>query len=421
LNLNPLYAKLGQAIWEAIMSWKKIVPAERTKHIKYAIRDIVVLAKEVEKSGKEMLYLNIGDPNIYDFVTPKQVIDDTVNAMRNNQNGYAPSNGIDDAVNAIRIDAEKKGFKNIEDIFITTGASEAIDIALTALLNTGDNFLLPAPTYPLYDAIINKLAAEPRHYFLDEENNWEPDLKDLESKIDENTKGILIINPNNPTGTNYSEKSLKSVIEIAKKHGLLLFSDEIYDKLLFSSEDKHISMASIDNEAPIVTFNGLSKSHIVPGFRIGWGILTGKKELVSEYNEGMQKFVRARLSANKPEQFAIKNALLTSQPHIKEMTDKLKQRGDLTYKRMNAIDGLSLVKPQGAFYAFVKIDLDIDDFTFCKRLIEEYGVVTVHGSGFGQKPDTKHFRIVFLPNEEILNKAYDKIEEFVKKLRMEGK
>ncbi len=403
------------------MAWKKIIPAKRTENIKYAIRDIVVLAKEVEKTGKEMLWLNIGDPNIYDFVTPPQVIDDTVKAMRDNQNGYAPSNGIDEAVNAIRLDAKSKGFKNIKEIFVTTGASEAIDIALTALLNAGDNFLLPAPTYPLYDAIINKLGAEPRHYFLDEENNWEPDLKDLESKIDENTKGVLIINPNNPTGTNYSKESLKGVIELAKKYGLLLFADEIYDKLLFDENDKHISMATIDTNAPIITFNGLSKSHVVPGFRIGWGIVTGKDELISDYNEGMQKFVRARLSANKPEQFAIKNALLTPQPHIREMLNKLKKRGEITYNRINAIDGLSLVKTSGAFYAFIKIDLDIDDFTFCKRLINEYGVVTVPGSGFGQKPNTKHFRVVFLPNEEILNRAYDKIEEFVKKLKEEGK
>jgi alanine-synthesizing transaminase len=348
------------------------------------------------------------------------VIDDTVKAMNLNFNGYAPSSGIEEAVEAIREDALKKGFKSIQDIFITTGASEAIDIALTALLNEGDNFLLPAPTYPLYDAIINKLGGEARHYYLDEENNWEPDLKDIESKIDNKTKGILIINPNNPTGTNYSEKSLKGVLNIAKKYGLLVFSDEIYDKLLFNEGDKHISLATLDAEAPIMTFNGLSKSHIVPGFRIGWGILSGKKELINDYNEGMQKFVRARLSANKPEQYAIKNALLTPQPHIKEMLAKLKTRGELTYKKINSIDGLSLVKPQGAFYGFIKIDLNIDDFTFCKRLIEEYGVVTVPGSGFGQKPGSRHFRVVFLPNEDILNEAYEKIENFVKKLKEEG-
>ena len=403
------------------MSWKKVLPSKRSKNIKYAIRDIVVLAKKVEKSGKKMLYLNIGDPNIYDFKTPDQVINDTIDAMKKNQNGYAPSNGIDEAVEAIKQDALNKGFENIKEIFVTTGASEAIDIALTALLNEGENFLLPAPTYPLYDAIINKLGAEPRHYYLDEENNWEPDLKDIESKIDENTRGILIINPNNPTGTNYSEESLKGVLKLAEKYGLILFSDEIYDKLLFDENEKHISLATIDKDAPVVTFNGLSKSHIVPGFRIGWGIVTGKDEFVDDYNEAMQKFVRARLSANKPEQFAIKNALLTPQSHIKEMLKKLKSRAELTYKRMNEIDGLSLVKTGGAFYAFVKMDLDIDDFTFCKRLIEEYGVVTVPGSGFGQRPGTKHFRIVFLPSEDILNEAYDKIEEFVKKLREEGK
>ncbi|MBN2694418.1 aminotransferase class I/II-fold pyridoxal phosphate-dependent enzyme [bacterium] len=395
--------------------WREIKPAKRTEKIKYAIRDIVVLAKEVEKTGKEMLYLNIGDPNIYDFETPKFLIDRTIEAMNNNRNGYAPSSGIQEAVDAIRTESILKGFKSVHDIFVTTGASEAIDIALTALLDPGDQFLLPAPTYPLYNTIINKLNAETKYYYLDENNNWEPDLDDIESKITEKTKGILIINPNNPTGTNYSEKSLKGVLDIAKKHNLLIFSDEIYEKLLFDN-GKHISLATLDGEAPIITFNGLSKSHMVPGFRIGWGIVTGAKEVVCGYNEAMQKLVRARLSANHPEQYAIKPALLDqNQPHFAEMLEKLTVRRDITFKRLNEIKGVSLVKPQGAFYAFAKLDLDVDDTTFCNNLLKETGVVVVPGSGFGQVPGTNHFRVVFLPNEEILLKAYDQIESFIKK------
>lgn len=395
--------------------FKPIKPAERTRNITYAIRDIVVLAKEVEKTGKEMLYLNIGDPNIFDFETPKEIIELTYQAMKKNYNGYSPSSGTNEAVNAIKTDLTNKGFKNIKDIFVTTGASEAIDIALTALLDVGDNFLLPAPTYPLYNAIVNKLGAVVNTYYLDENNNWEPDLNDIESKINSKTKGILIINPNNPTGTCYSEKALRGLIELAERNNLVIFADEIYDKLLIDTDIKHISLASLNFQIPIVTFNGLSKSHLVPGFRIGWGVVTGESELVCDYNEAMQKLVRARLSANHPEQYAIKWAMLEeNQPHFKDMLDKLKTRRDVTFKRLNEIKHVSLVKPQGAFYAFAQLHLDIDDNVFCRKLLQETGVVTVPGSGFGQKPNTKHFRIVFLPKEDILLKAYDLLEKFIK-------
>ncbi len=399
------------------MSWKKIEPAKRTKNIKYAIRDIVVLAKEVEKKGMEMSWLNIGDPNIFDFRTPDRLIEETIKALKDNKNGYAPSNGIASAVDAIREEATNKGFKNIHEVFVTTGASEAIDIALTALLNPGDNFLLPAPTYPLYDAIINKLGASINRYYLDESNNWEPDIEDLESKINDKTKGILLINPNNPTGTNYSKESLQKVLDLAKKHGLLIFSDEIYDKILLDDSATYYSLASLDADAPIITFNGLSKSHLVPGFRIGWGIVTGANEYIKDYNSAMQKLVRARLSANHPEQYGIASSLLEPQPHINEMILKLRERRDITYNRLSNIKGLSLVKPQAAFYAFIKMDLGIDDFTFVKKVIEKTGVVIVPGSGFGQREDTNHFRVVFLPQKEILTKAFDKLEDFIENKR----
>ncbi len=397
------------------MNFKKIEPSKRTNNIKYAIRDIVVYAKRVEKEqNKKMYWLNIGDPNIFDFNTPDDVLDLTINAMKNNKNGYAPSNGIDEAVESIRKQFASKGVKNIQDIFVTTGASEAIDISLTALLNPGDNFLVPAPTYPLYNAIINKLEANVNSYYLDEDNNWEPDIADIEKKINSKTKGILIINPNNPTGTNYSKDSLKKVIEVAKKHNLIIFCDEIYDKILLDEDMEHYSLASLDDEVPVVTFNGLSKSHLVPGFRIGWGILSGKKELLEDYNEAVQKLSRARLSANHPEQYCIKNALLGSNKHIELMKDKLKRRRDIVYDRISKIDGLSIVKPQAAFYAFINMDLGIDDNTFAEKLIEKTGVVVVPGTGFGQRENSNHFRIVFLAQEEILIKALDLIEEFIK-------
>ncbi|HSP89238.1 MAG TPA: aminotransferase class I/II-fold pyridoxal phosphate-dependent enzyme, partial [Ignavibacteriaceae bacterium] len=268
------------------MSVRKIIPAERTENIVYAIRDIVVLANEVAKSGKEMLYLNIGDPNLFDFAPPKHIVEATHNAMLKNFNGYAPSSGIKSALESIEREAERKGIKNIQDIFISNGASEAIDICLTSLVNEGENVLTPTPGYPLYTAIASKLRNHENPYYLDENNGWQPNIEDIKEKINDKTKAIIIINPNNPTGSNCNIETLKQLIEIAKENNLVIFSDEIYDKLLFEGE-KHVSIASLDSEVPIVTFGGLSKNYMVPGFRIGWGILSGNKNILNDYKEAI--------------------------------------------------------------------------------------------------------------------------------------
>ncbi len=388
-----------------------IQPAVRTENIKYAVRDIVVLANEVAKTGKEMLYLNIGDPNQYDFKTPDHIVEATYKAMQDNYNGYSPSSGIGPALKAIERYADNKGIKNPHDIFITTGASEAIEICLTALVNAGENVLTPSPGYPLYTAVIAKLEAEENPYYLDESNGWQPDLEDIKSKINDKTRAIVIINPNNPTGSNCSEELLRDLIRLAKENNIVIFADEIYDKQLFDG-GQHVSLASLDSEVPMITFNGLSKNYLGPGLRIGWGIVSGDKSVLCEYIEAINKILRARLCANHPLQFAIEPALEGNQGHLDEMIEKLTSRRNITVEMMNAIDGISCVSPGGAFYAFPQIHMDGEDEEWVKGLIRETGVVVVPGSGFGQVPGTKHFRIVFLPPENVLEKAYKAVEEY---------
>ena len=393
---------------------KPILAARRTNNITYAVRDVLLIADQVAKSGKEMLYLNIGDPNIYDFAPPKHMIDDTYDAMLQNKNGYSPSSGIKQAVDAIGREAEKKGIKNIHDIFVTTGASEAIDICLTALVNDGENILTPTPGYPLYTAIQSKLEMYENPYYLSEENGWQPDIEDIKSKINEKTKAIVLINPNNPTGSNSDVETLKQIIDIAIEHDLVIFADEIYDKLLMDGTT-HTSIASLNSEVPIITFGGLSKNYMVPGFRIGWGVVSGNKNLLSNYLEAINKILRSRLSANHPEQYSIPGALEGNQEHLEIAMQKLTRRRDMTVDMMNAIDGISCVKPEGAFYAFPKLEIKNSDNHFVSELIKETGVVVVPGTGFGQVPGTAHMRLVFLPPEEILEKAYNRIGEFFEK------
>jgi alanine-synthesizing transaminase len=395
-----------------------IKAAKRTEGVTYAIRDIVVLASEVAKTGKEMLYLNIGDPNIYDHRTPQHVIEAAYKAMNENKNGYAPSSGIPEALDSIRRDAEKKGIKNIHDIFITTGASEAIELCLTALADAGENVLLPTPGYPLYTAIQSKLELIGNPYYMDENNNWEPDIDDIKKKINSKTRAIILINPNNPTGTVYSRETLQKIIDIALEYNLIIFADEIYDKLIFDGKT-HISIASLNSEVPVITFSGMSKNYVVPGWRIGWGIASGNYEKMKDFLEALNKLLRARLCANHPMMYAIPAALDGDQSHLNALIKTLEQRRNITMEKLATIDGISLVKPEGAFYAFASIDVD-DDMKFCAELIKATGVVVVPGSGFGQKPGTQHFRIVILPPDEILDKAFSRIAEFYAKYKAQN-
>jgi len=394
---------------------KKIIPSHRTEKITYAVRDIVLLADEAARQGREMLYLNIGDPNKFDFQTAPHIVEAVSRAMRDNYNGYAPSSGIEEGRQAIINCARSKGIDRIRDVFVTTGASEAIDICLTALVNPGENVLIPSPGYPLYSAIINKLSGEPRPYYLNEDDNWQPDIEDIASRIDEKTRAIVIINPNNPTGAVYREEVLRGIIALALEHNLVIFSDEIYDSLILD-DISHISTASLNGDLPVITFNGLSKNYLAPGFRIGWGIVSGPEDELRDYVEAINKLLRARLCANHPIQWAIKVALEGDQDQLIEVRQKLRRRRDITVEMLNAIDGITCVRPEGAFYAFPRLHIDGSDDEFVRGLIRETGVVVVPGSGFGERPGTKHFRVVYLAPEEVLEKAYGRIDNFIRSL-----
>ncbi|MEI7813022.1 MAG: aminotransferase class I/II-fold pyridoxal phosphate-dependent enzyme, partial [Ignavibacteria bacterium] len=339
------------------MAYQVIKPAQRTENITYAVRDIIVVADEVAKSGKEMLYLNIGDPNLFDFQPPRHIIENTYQAMLNNMNGYSPSSGVKEAVQAIEREADRKGIDNVQDIFVTTGAGEAIEFALTALVNEGENVLTPTPGYPLYTAVGSKLQIIENPYYLDENNGWQPDIEDIKSKINDKTKAIIIINPNNPTGSLYTPDILRQITDLALERNLVILADEIYDKLLYDGK-KHISIGSLNKDVSVVTFGGLSKNYMVPGFRIGWGIVSGRRECLTDYIDAINKLLRARLSANHPEQYAIRPALEGDQSHLAENIKKLTVRRDITVERLNAIPGISCVKPEGAFYAFPKINIE---------------------------------------------------------------
>lgn len=396
---------------------REIAAAQRLENVRYAIRDLACIADEVIKKGHRVLPLNVGDPLSFDFETPSHLIEAVYKAMRDGKNGYAPSPGIPQAIDAIRHEAVRKGINSVQDVFVTNGVSETVDLCLTALLNPGENILTPCPDYPLYSAVLAKLGIELNAYFLNEADGWQPDLADIEQKINSRTRAIVLINPNNPTGSVCSRKMLENVAELARRHNLVIFADEIYDKLILDDnedQDKQISLAAVAPDVPVVTFGGLSKNYLAPGWRIGWGIVSGDSAHVGPYIEGIHRLLRSRLCANHPEQYAIKPALEGPQDHLPRVREKLRARRDLTVETCNSLPHMSCVSPRGAFYAFPRLDIPEGDDVFVKELLLQKHVLVVHGSGFGQKPGSKHFRIVFLPDEATLTKAYAAIADFMK-------
>lgn len=392
---------------------REIACASRLENVRYAIRDLACYADEVTKQGHKILPLNIGDPNVFDFETPAHLIEAVYKAMRENKNGYAPSSGIKSAVDAIRGEAARKGITTVQDVFVSTGVSETVDLCLAALLNPGEDILTPCPDYPLYSAVLAKLGIGLNAYYLNEGDGWQPDLDDIKHKITPRTRGIVLINPNNPTGSVCTRAMLEEIAELARRHNLVILADEIYDKLILDG-DEQVAFAAVAPDVPTVTFGGLSKNYLAPGWRIGWGIVSGDGAAVKSYNDGIQKLLRARLCANHPEQYAIKPALEGPQRHLVEVRRKLRSRRDLTVKMCNAMPRVHCVSPRGAFYAFPSIDIPEGDDIFVRELILQKHVMVVHGSGFGQKPGTQHFRIVFLPDEKTLEKAYRTIAELMR-------
>jgi alanine-synthesizing transaminase len=391
----------------------------RTRSIEYAIRDVLTYAKKIEKQGKEILYLNIGDPCKYDFDTPAHIKKALMKAVEEGNNSYAPSEGLPELREAI---CEKEGRVNgvsiqVEDVIVTHGISEGIQMLMAAIVEAGDEVLVPGPTYPPYMAYVKFFGGKAVSYRTVEKNNWQPDIDDLRSKVTSKTRAMVIINPNNPTGALYDEKAVKSMIDLAAERALLVISDEIYDRIVF--ERGFVSAAHIAKEVPIVGLNGFSKTYLMTGWRLGYLYFNDPEGKLAELKECVAKESRIRLSACTPVQKAGVAALKGSQKHIGELTKKLRQRRNYTWKRLNQMRGLNCAQPDGAFYVFPRVEgigsQWKTDEDFMRQLLEETGVLTVHGSGFGGTYGSGHFRAVVLPPLEKLEQALNLLEDFMSK------
>jgi len=396
-----------------------IKASKRSQSVSYAIRDVILPAKELEKKGIEVLKLNIGDPNAYDFDTPQHIKDALYKAANDGYNGYAPSEGYPELRQAIIQREKKRNNVNYdpEDVCITTGVTEALQILLNASLDPNDELLIPGPTYPQYTLITRVNDALPIPYRCIEEEAWQPDVDQIRKKISNRTKGIVVINPNNPTGALYPKQVIKEILDIAGEYQVPVISDEIYDDLTF--DGKQHATATLAKDVPVITFNGFSKVYLMPGWRVGYVLFHHSGEL-NEIQDAFMRIARSRLCASSVCQRACIQALNGPQDHIEKTNKKLRERRDFSYKRLNEIEGISTAKPDGAFYIFPKIEamengLWADDKAFVLDLLREAHVLTVHGSGFCTTFGKGHFRAVILPPLETLEKAFDKLEAFMKK------
>lgn len=393
--------------------------AKRCDVISYAIREVVIPARKLEEKGIKVLRLNIGDPNKYDFDTPQHMKEALYQAAVDGHNGYSPSEGDFELRKEI-IKREKRRNNvsyDLDDICITTGVTEGLQIFINASLESGDELLIPGPTYPQYSLITHFLNAKPIAYKCIESNNWQPDVDDIRKNITKKTKGIILINPNNPTGALYSKNIVKEIIDIAGEHKLPIISDEIYDDMTF--DNKQYATASLTKDVPIITLNGFSKVYLVPGWRVGYTLFHHSGEL-DKIQDAYMRIARSRLCANSVCQRACISALKGPQDHIKKVNSKLKKRRDFSYKRLNEIPGISTAKPDGAFYIFPKIEAMDEgiwktDKDFVLDLLNVAHVLVVHGSGFCSTYGKNHFRAVILPTLETLEKAFDNLEKFMKK------
>lgn len=398
---------------------KEFLKSKKLENVCYDIRGIVMdEATKMQNQGIDILKLNIGNPATFNFKAPNRIIN-CIKENICNAEGYSDAKGIEEARESIVEYCNKKGIKNVttNDIYIGNGVSELIVMSMQGLLNNGDEILIPMPDYPLWTAAVNLSGGKPIHYICDEKSDWYPDINDIKKKITNKTKGIVIINPNNPTGSLYPKEILESILNIAKENNLIIFSDEIYDRLVLD-DLKHISIASLDPEAFIITFNGLSKSHMVAGFRVGWMCLSGNKTNVKNYIEGLNLLSSMRLCSNVPAQYIIKEALKDTESTKKLLVPggRIYDQRECIYNELNSITGISAVKPKAAFYIFPKIDIKKfkikDDEKFVLDLLKEKRILLVHGRGFNwDKPD--HFRIVYLPEVSKLKSAVTDIKSFL--------
>jgi aspartate/methionine/tyrosine aminotransferase len=386
--------------------------SKKVAGVEYAIRDIVSSATELEKQGKHIDYLNIGDPVQYGFQPPDNVKDALINAIKQGENYYAPSEGLLELRKEI---AKKENIKGLsvgaEDILVTNGISEGLDMVISSIVEEGDEVLLPGPYYPPYASYVRLRGGTPVEFAVDLKNST-PDIDDIRSKITSKTVAICLISPNNPTGVVFNEKALKQVVDIANEHNLYIICDEIYDQIVF--DEKFVGIGKVAGDSPVILLNGFSKVHLMTGWRIGYIAFNNSPQLES-IRENLPKLARVRICSNYPVQYAAIESLRGPQEYISHYVSELKKRRDLVVKRLNSMPGLSCSNPKGAFYAFPKIEHNKydSDKEFVMELLKSKGVLTVYGSGFGTKYGSGHFRLVFLPDLEILDTALDKIEEFV--------
>jgi alanine-synthesizing transaminase len=391
----------------------------RAKNIEYAIRDVMVHTKQLIKDGKKIYYLNIGDPAAFDFKTPSSLKEALCNAIAKEDNYYSPSEGMPELRKAVA-NKEKRINKvdiTADDVLVTEGISEGIEMLLGAIVEKGDEILFPGPTYPPYISYTKFFEGTPVSYETIEKENWHPNIDDLRKKITSKTRAIVIINPNNPTGAVYDRKTLKEMIDIAGEHNLPILSDEIYDQLTYEKE--FVSVANISKDVPVVGLNGFSKVYQMTGWRLGYMYFKGEGKKLEQLKNGVEKQCRIRICANTPVQIAATAALNGPQDFVKDIVDRLRQRRDFSWKRLNEIEGISTSKPEGAFYIFPKIH-DVGtrwktDMDFVVQLLKETGVLIVNGSGFDPIYGKGHARIVFLPPCDVLEEAYSAMEQFMKK------
>ena len=388
--------------------------APRVGGFVYAIRNIVAEARKVEAAGRTVRYLNIGDPVTFGFRPPAHLVEAIERAMAHGDNGYVPSVGILPAREAVAAECTGRGMPLSADrVVMTAGTSEGIELALTAIAGTGDEVLVPVPTYPLYTAVLAKVGAQPVFYRTDPARGWLPDLDHLRSLITDRTRAIVTIDPNNPTGATYPPDVRRAFVEIAERHNIPLLADEVYADIAFDGPMPAI--ASVDPDAPVITFSSLSKAYLAPGWRAGW-LAVGRTERLDDVLGGIKKLADGRLCSTGPMQHAVIAALTGDRSHQSAFRDALRERGDLTTRRLNAIDGITVVAPTAAFYAMPKVALPPGrtDEDYVLALLRATGILCVYGSGFGTDPHAGFFRVVFLAPPADLERIYDDLAGFTR-------
>jgi alanine-synthesizing transaminase len=399
-------------------SMQDILKSNKLANVFYDIRGPVAhAAKKMEEDGHRILKLNIGNPKPFGLDAPEEIIQDVILNLPNSE-GYSDSKGLFSARKAIMQYSQQKGIKDvgIEDIILGNGVSELIVMSMQGLLNSGDEVLIPSPDYPLWTGAVSLGGGTPVHYHCDEGSNWFPDMDDIRKKVNKKTKALVLINPNNPTGAVYPDEVLLDLIQIARENNLIIFSDEIYDKILFDGAT-HTSTASLADDILFITFNGLSKNYRLAGFRAGWMIISGAKHIAKDYIEGLEMLASMRLCANVPSQHAIQTSLGGYQS-INDLVapgGRIYEQRNIAYEALNSIPGISCTKPMGALYCFPKVDIKKFNIRNDERMVldmlEQQKILIVHGSAFNWKqPD--HFRVVFLPRPEDLTLALDKMGRF---------